>query len=196
MSWSGGGGYVQLTFASLLPPTQLFSIRQASKKLVSECLAFTNLGLPRRNEGGGIVRELGVDMYTLLYLKWITNKAQLQSTGNSAQCHGHHEWEGSLGENGYMFMYGRVPLLSTWNYHSLVNRFSVQFSSVTLLCPTLCDPMDCSTPGLPAHHQLLKITQTPVHPVGDAIQPSHPLSSPSPPAFNLSQHQDLFQWVS
>ena len=72
----------------------------------------------------------------------------------------------------------------------------IQFSSVAQLCPTLCDPMDCSTPGLPVHHQLPEFTQTHVHWVGDAIQPSHPLSSPSPPTFNLSQHQDLFQWVS
>ena len=67
-----------------------------------------------------------------------------------------------------------------------------QFSSVTQSCPTLCNPMDCSTPGLPVHHQLLEFTQTHVYHVGDAIQPSHPLSSPSPPAFNLSQHQGLF----
>ena len=63
---------------------------------------------------------------------------------------------------------------------------SVQFSSVAQLCPSLCDPMDCSTPGLPVHHQLLEFTQTHIHRVGDAIQSSHPLSSPSPPAFNLS----------
>ena len=69
-----------------------------------------------------------------------------------------------------------------------------QFSSVAQLCPTLCDPMDCSMPGLPVHHQLLEFTQTHVHRVGDASQPSHPLSSsPSPPAFNLSQHQGLFK---
>ena len=73
---------------------------------------------------------------------------------------------------------------------------SVQFSSVTQSCPTLCDPMDCSTPSFPVHHQLPEFTQTHVHWVGDAIQLSHPLSSPSPPAFNLSQHQGLFQWVS
>ena len=73
---------------------------------------------------------------------------------------------------------------------------SVQFSLVAQSCPTLCNPMDCSTPGLPVHHQLLEFTQTHVHRVGDAIEPSHPLSSPSPPAFNLSQHQGLFQWVS
>ena len=70
------------------------------------------------------------------------------------------------------------------------------FSSVTQLCPTLCDPMNGSMPGLPVHHQLLEFTQTDVHWVGDAIQPSHPLSSPSPPALNLSQHQGLFTWVS
>ena len=68
-----------------------------------------------------------------------------------------------------------------------------QFSSVTQSCLTLCDLMDCSMPGLPVHHQLLELTQTHVHCIGDAIQPSHPLSSPSPPAFNLSQHQGLFQ---
>ena len=63
---------------------------------------------------------------------------------------------------------------------------SVQFSSVVQLCPTLCNPMDCSTPGFPVHHQLLEPTQTHVHQIGDAIQPSHSLSSPSPPTFNLS----------
>ena len=72
----------------------------------------------------------------------------------------------------------------------------VQFSSVAQSCPTLCDPMNCSTPGLPVHHQLLEFTQTHVHWVSDAIQPSHPLLSPSPPAPNPSQHQSLFQWVN
>ena len=71
-----------------------------------------------------------------------------------------------------------------------------QFSSVTQLCLTLCNPMNRSTPGLLVHHQLPEFTQTHVHRVGDAIQPSHPLSSPSPLALNLSQHQGLFQWVS
>ena len=71
-----------------------------------------------------------------------------------------------------------------------------QFSLVARSCPTLCDPMNRSTPGLPVHHQLPESTQTHVHWVGDAIQPSHPLSFPSPPALNLSQHQGLFQWVS
>ena len=73
---------------------------------------------------------------------------------------------------------------------------SVQWSSVTQSCPTLCDPMNLSTPGLPVHHQLPEFTQTHVHPVSDAIQPSHPLLFPSPPAPNPSQHQSLFQWVN
>ena len=70
---------------------------------------------------------------------------------------------------------------------------SVQFSSVAQSCPTLCDPMNHRTPGLPVHHQLLEFTQTHVHRVSDAIQPSHPLLSPSPTAPNSSQHQSLFQ---
>ena len=73
---------------------------------------------------------------------------------------------------------------------------TLQFSSVAQACPTLCDPMDCSTTGLPVHHQLVDLAQTHVHQVGDAIQPSHPLSSPSPPAPNPSQHQGLFKRVS
>ena len=78
----------------------------------------------------------------------------------------------------------------------LIFDCSVQFSSVTQLSPTLCDPMNCSMLGLPVHHQLPEFTQTHVHQVGNAIQPSHPLSSPSPPAPNPSQHQSLFQWVN
>ena len=74
--------------------------------------------------------------------------------------------------------------------------FPSPVSSVTQSCLTLWDPMDCSTPGLPVHHQLPELTQTHVLQVRDAIQPSHSLSSPSPPAFNLSWHQGLFQWVS
>ena len=70
-----------------------------------------------------------------------------------------------------------------------------QFSSVAQLCLTLCDPIDCSTPGFPVQDQFTEPTQTHVHWVSDAIQPSHPLSSPSPPVFNLYQHQGLFKWV-
>ena len=73
------------------------------------------------------------------------------------------------------------------------NLYHFQFSSVAQSCPTFCDPMDCSMPGFPVHHQLLALTQAHVHQISDAIQPSHPLSSPSPPAFSLPQHQGLFK---
>ena len=76
------------------------------------------------------------------------------------------------------------------------SQFHIQFSSVAQSCPSLCNPMNCSMPGLPVHHQLLEFTQTHMHRVSDAIQPSHHLSSPSPPASNPSQHQILFQWVN
>ena len=78
----------------------------------------------------------------------------------------------------------------------VIHHLSVQLSSVTQSCLTLWNPMNCSTPGLQVHHQLPEFTQTHVHRVGDAIQPSQPLSSPSPPAPNPSQHQGLFQWVN
>ena len=104
--------------------------------------------------------------------------------------------------------------LQLWSYHSYIlclalffkfniafsqvfhYTHSVQFTSDAQSCPTLCDPVNHSTPGLPVHHQLPEFTQTHVHWVSNAIQPSHPLSSPSPLALNLSQHQDLFQWVN
>ena len=85
----------------------------------------------------------------------------------------------------------------TWILIQVLSYFlSVQFSSVTQSCLTLCNPMNRSTPGLPVHHQLPKFTQTHAHWVGEAIQPSHPLSSASPPAPNPSQHQSLFQCVN
>ena len=82
------------------------------------------------------------------------------------------------------------------NLESIMLIESQSVRSVAQSCPTFCDPMNRSTPGLPVHHQLLEFTQTHVHLVGDAIQPSLPLSSPSPPASNPSQHQGLFQWIS
>ena len=87
-----------------------------------------------------------------------------------------------------------TPPFSTLSSGFLASFSSVQFSCSVMV--TLCDPMNYSTPGLPVHHQLLEFTQTHAHRVGDAIQPSHPLSSPSPPASNPSQHQGLFQWVN
>ena len=99
----------------------------------------------------------------------------------------------------------RSPSSPTWAFNRLVLEVplrtggckdAVQFSSGAQSCPTLCDPMGYSMPGLPVHHQLPELTQTHVHWVSDAIQTSHPLLSPSPPTFNLSQHQGLFKWVS
>ena len=87
-----------------------------------------------------------------------------------------------------------ITLISAWIF--ITSFPSLLFSSVAQLCLTLCNTMNRSTPGLPVHHQLPKFTQTHVHRVGDAIQPSHPLLSPSPPAPNPSQHQSLFQWVN
>ena len=86
--------------------------------------------------------------------------------------------------------------LKVLKYKNCLTAFSQSVSSVAQSCPTLCDPMNRSTPGLPVHHQHPEFTQTHAHQVGDAIQPSHPLSSPSPPAPNPSQHQGLFQWVT
>ena len=96
----------------------------------------------------------------------------------------------------YGFLYLEFFFPFTHPSFLLPKSYSVQFSSAAQSCPTLCNPMNRSTPGLPVHHQLPEFTQTHVHWVGDAIQPSHPLSSPSPPALNLSQHQGLFKWVS
>ena len=94
-----------------------------------------------------------------------------------------------------------MPIGIQWLFSDMWAKYiwpftSVQFSSVAQLCPTLWDSMNRSTPGLPVHHQLPEFTQIHAHWVKDAIQPSHPLSSPSPPAFNLSQHQGVFKWVS
>ena len=88
---------------------------------------------------------------------------------------------------------GHIPHTGRWPLNQWPSPGSVQLSSVAQSCPTLCDPMNRSTPGLPVHHQLPEFTQTHIHRVHDAIQPSHPRSSPSPPAPNPSQHQSLFQ---
>ena len=98
-------------------------------------------------------------------------------------------WKWDCGATSNLFWNPSGELVTLWVWGS------VQFSSVAQSCPTLWDPTNCSTPGLPVHHQLPEFTQTHVHRVSDAIQPSHPLSSPSP-APNPSQHQSLFQWVN
>ena len=95
-------------------------------------------------------------------------------------------------DNSYLGV-GFLQMLRKFCWHVY---FSVQFSSVAQSCLTLCHPMNRSTPGLPVHHHLPEFTQTHVHRVRDAIQPSHPQSSPSPPAPNPAQHQSLFQWVN
>ena len=101
----------------------------------------------------------------------------------------------------YHQMYTWTSTKYILNYHSfnifaLYYSFKFKFSSVAQSCPTLCNPLNRSTPGLPVHYRLLEFAQTHVHWVGDAIQPSHPLLSPAPPLLNLSQHQGLFKWVS
>ena len=128
------------------------------------------------------------------------------------------QWTGSkLGKEYIKAVYCHLAyltyMLSTscevpdWMKHKLESRLQgevlitwdmqiSQFSSVAQLCLTLCNPLDCNMRGFPVHHQCPEPTQTHVHHVGDAIQPSHPLSSPFPLTFNLSQHQGLFQWLS
>ena len=91
-----------------------------------------------------------------------------------------------------------IAMYTNWHFKviSAISNLGIQFSSVAQSCLIPCDPMNCSMPGLPVHHQLQESTQTHVHWVGDAIQPFHLLLSPSPHALNLSQHQGLFKWVS
>ena len=109
--------------------------------------------------------------------------------------------EGFMVNSVYLHKYVYLEMVCDLKYSALtfsnhIAFSSVQFSSVAQSCLTLCDPMNRSTPGLPVHHQLPEFTQTHVHWVSDAIQPSHPLSSPSPPGPNPSQHQSLLQWVN
>ena len=120
-----------------------------------------------------------------------TTEATWQQLGSSSDVS--KKWLPAVcpSKSGPCFLHLPIPRAQTKTGVQQVLSQSV--SSVAQLCLTLCDPVDCSTPGLPAHHQIPESTQTHVHRVGDAIQPSHPLSSPSPPTFNLFQHQGLFQ---
>ena len=104
----------------------------------------------------------------------------------------------SLTHCSFLYPKGFIQSSGSIRNHEIksMERGKYQIRSVAQLCPTLYDPMNRSTPGLPVHHQLLEFTQTHVHWVSDAIQPSHPLSSPSPLAPNPSQHQSLFEWVN
>ena len=116
--------------------------------------------------------ELSYTPYYILYVKQRTNKDLPYSTENSS-------------------LYSVMTYMGKESNLKVIYIRSDQIRSVAQSCPTLCNPMNCSTPGLPVHHQLPEFTQTHVHRVCDAIQPSHPLSSPSPPAPNPSQHQSL-----
>ena len=127
---------------------------------------------------------------------WTTREVQPLLLSHQVWEREKHLWpdlQGIRGKRGGSHSVSRVLIL-VWEWVSVVS--SVQFCSVTQSCSTLCDPIDCSTPGLPVHHQLPESTQIHAHWVGDAIQPSHLPSSPSPPAFNLSQHQGLFQSIN
>ena len=130
---------------------------------------------------------LGSSVHGILQARILECIAMPSSKGSS--------WPRNWTRISYVSCIGRWVLYH-WSHQEALYMPSVQFSSVAQSCPTLCNPTNSSTPGLPVHHQLPESTQTHVHQVGDAIQPSHPLSSPSLPALNLSQHQGLSQWVS
>ena len=158
--------------------------------------------------------------YVRKQAKWIQRiihrwqyKAEQEDKFHSQSTIGQREkvyWEkGALAHNGHGWGPGNIPhwvwlcgcATSNLFFKPFIHVLPIlpgdyQLSSVTQSCPTLRDTMDCSMPVLPVHHELPELIQTHVHWVSDAIQPSHPLSSPSPPAFNLSQHQGLFQWIS
>ena len=135
---------------------------------------------------------------TLAYLsvKWVDFISQFISVQcNLIRCNSIHHRMLSYSFAWNLKFYLQV-ISTPPDLHKSARILSVQFSSVAQWCPTLCSPMNRSTPGLPVHHQLPEFTQTHLHWVSDAIQPSHSLSSPSPPAPNPSQHQSLFQWVN
>ena len=127
--------------------------------------------------------QLSTAITEIFLIKQIPAKKKGKNSGRLSEFSGSWDKSNSLGSNS--------DSAKQWRAGN-----SVKFNPVAQLCPTLCYPMDCSTPGLLDHHQLLMVTQTHIHWVGDAIQPSNSLSSPFPPTFDLSQHQGLFKWVS
>ena len=153
----------------LRPCTEVGSLQQNSFKRIHRCVLFPNA-----------ISEFGF-FFSLISLSW--SQCDIKLLLITVKTRGNH-----FKMKVFSYLLLNIKLKLSLN--------CIQFSSVAESCPTLCDPMNCSTPGLPVHHQLPEFTQTHVHRVGDAIQPSHPLSSPFPPAPNPSQHQSLFQWVN
>ena len=148
---------------------------------------------------GGINEEFGVNYINCYIERDKTTSPYLNSTGKYIHYHiikyGRKKYEKEYICNVYIYVCVCVTLLCTRKQHNVMSTIiqSVQFSSLAQSCLTLCDPINHSTPVLPVHHQLPEFTQTHVHRVSDAIQPSHPRSSTSSPAPNPSQHQSLFQ---
>ena len=146
-------------------------------------------------------KEMEIHSSTIAWkIPWTEEPGRLQSTGSQRVGHDRVKWVSYILSESLLFNW--ISVFVVYLFPSfccklicVIFEVSVQFSSVAHSCPTLCNPMNCSIPGLPVHHQLQEFTQTHVHRVSDAIQPSHPWSSPSPPAPNPSQHQSVFQWV-
>ena len=176
---------IALTRALTLAKDQKVNIYTDSKYVYN--ILHSNIIIWR--ERGSLTQE-GTPILNASFISELLHVAQLPKQAAIIYCWGHQR-HGPIS-----FCYNTADHKAKRQSASVSPVFqvsSVQFSSVAQSCPTLCDPMNRSTPGLPVRHQLPEFTQTQVHRVSDAIQPSHPLSSPSPPAPNSSQHQSLFQ---
>ena len=149
---------------------------------------------------GGIIWENSIETCILSNVKWIASPVWRMRQGAQGWCTGMTLRDGMGREVRGGFRMGNTCTLMADSCQCMAKPLQyckvIQFSSVAQWSPTLCDSKNCSTPGLLVHHQLPELTQTHIHRVSDAIQPSHPLSSPSPPAPNPSQHQSLFQWLN
>ena len=137
-------------------------------------------------------QEFGISRCEVLHTEW-RDKVLLHRTGNCIQYPVINNNGKEYKEESFFYILNHFPGQQKATQHCKSTIRSEQSRSVAQSCLTLCDSMNRSTPGLPVHHQLLEFTETHVHRVSDVIQPSHPLSSPSPPALNPSQHQSLFQ---